>query len=452
MRIFTLIITVFIINTYATTLDTLLQDVNTDVNTLQKEDASREKAFLSDLNKAKKQLSAMKSALKKENAKTERLKTTFKTQKERIRNYNLELEKKSENLKDVFTITKQEARDFKSLLDTSMTSTQYKTRGAFLETISLSHDNPNIETIREFWQKYLQEIIASGKIVSYETELVNSQGTQEKKSVTRIGLFSAFDDHQYLRYDDSLHEFVQLMRQPTSSATEYIKKYNSASSSEIVPALIDPTRGVLFDMLKERATIMERIEQGGIIGYVILTLGALTLLYSLIKFISLMLTDRKIKHQIIGSDIHEDNPLGRILKSFEKHKTKDITTIESKLDSALIKEIPAIQAGLPMIKLIAAVAPLLGLLGTVTGMIETFQSITLFGTGDPKLMAGGISQALMTTVLGLVVAIPILFIYNILNAKAKKIIETLTQQSSALVAKYLELLHGSPESYKDTHE
>ncbi|MEA3523503.1 MAG: MotA/TolQ/ExbB proton channel family protein, partial [Campylobacterota bacterium] len=164
------------------------------------------------------------------------------------------------------------------------------------------------------------------------------------------------------------------------------------------------------------------------------------------------LVDRKIKKQVISSEIDESNPLGRILKSFEKHKSKDLTTIESKLDSALIKEIPSIQSGLPMIKLIAAVAPLLGLLGTVTGMIETFQSITLFGTGDPKLMAGGISQALMTTVLGLVVAIPILFIYNIVNAKAKKIIEILMQQSSAVVAKHLELLHVSPESYKNTNE
>ena len=141
------------------------------------------------------------------------------------------------------------------------------------------------------------------------------------------------------------------------------------------------------------------------------------------------------------------NPLGRILASFEKYKDKDINTIESKMDTAILKELPSIQAGLPMIKLVAAVAPLLGLLGTVTGMIETFQSITLFGTGDPKLMAGGISQALMTTVLGLVVAIPILFIYNVVFSKSKKIIEILTQQSSVLVAKQLEMLSETPDEY-----
>ena len=451
MKILISIISLFVFNIYAITLDTLLQEVNVDTNALQKEDAQREKTFLSDLNKAKKQLKDITLALKKENAKTRVLKASFETQKELLKKYNATLEKKSENLKDVFLITKQEARDFKSLLSTSMTSTQFKQRGAFLDAISLSHDNPTIDTIRVFWKKYLQEIIESGKIVSYKTNLINSQGLHAKSRVTRIGLFSAFDDKQYLRYDDSLQEFVHLIRQPKSSTISYINEYNNPTST-IVPVLIDPTRGVLFSMLKERATITERIEQGGVIGYVIITLGALALLYSLAKFILLSITDRKITNQIIASEIDEKNPLGRILKSFEKHKGKDITTIESKLDSALIKEIPSIQSGLPMIKLIAAVAPLLGLLGTVTGMIETFQSITLFGTGDPKLMAGGISQALMTTVLGLVVAIPILFIYNLISAKAKKIIEVLTQQSSAVVARHLDLLHVSLESYKNSDE
>lgn len=449
MRILIFVFTLLVLNTYATTLDSLLQDVNADNKTIQKKDASREKAFLSDLNQAKKQLKEVKEALRKENKKTEALKVSFETQKELINKYNLQLDKKGESLKDVFTITKQEVRDFKSLIETSMTSTQLKDRMEFLEKIGQSRDNPSIETIRIFWQKYLQEIVESGKIVSYNTQLLNTQGVHENNKVTRIGLFSAFNEEQYLLYDDSLAEFVQLMRQPNATALSYIQDYNNPTS-EITPILLDPTRGVLFSMLKEKATLLERIKQGGIIGYIILSLGLLTLFYTLYKFLELFMIDKKVKVQIRSGEIVNDNPLGRILKSFEKHKGKDTATIESKLDSALVKEIPSIQSGLPMIKLIAAVAPLLGLLGTVTGMIETFQSITLFGTGDPKLMAGGISQALMTTVLGLVVAIPILFIYNILNSKAKKIIELLTQQSSALVAKHLELLDDNSQNYKNT--
>jgi len=130
-----------------------------------------------------------------------------------------------------------------------------------------------------------------------------------------------------------------------------------------------------------------------------------------------------------------DNPLGRVLSVYDNEKSEsDLETLEMKLDEAVLKELPQIEKGLPLIKLLAAVAPLLGLLGTVTGMIATFQSITLFGTGDPKLMAGGISQALITTVLGLVAAIPLLFMHNIVNGRSKRLIQILDQQSAGLIA------------------
>ncbi len=443
------IIFLFTCNLSAMSLDALLDAVTSDTLALQKEDKAREKRFLSDLDAAKKQLSDAKAALEQEKAKTSRLKEQFENQKAALDKYTRELEQKGENLKDVFLISKQEARDLSSLLETSMTSAQFKGRDTFLESIAISRDNPSIETLRTFWMRYLEEIVESGKIATFETPVVTTQGTHSSETVTRIGLFSAFDATSYLRYDDTLQEFVQLMRQPGSKYMEYISGYRNDA---VVPALIDPTRGVLFSMLKEKATVSERIDQGGIIGYIILTLGAAILLFALFKYIMLQRMQSQIARQKHSTEILENNPLGNLLKAFEKHQNKEIAVIESKIDSALIKEIPAIQSGLPMIKLIAAVAPLLGLLGTVTGMIETFQSITLFGTGDPKLMAGGISQALMTTVLGLVVAIPVLFIYNILHAKSKKIIEVLTQQSSAVIARHLEFLHVSDAEYKQPHE
>jgi biopolymer transport protein ExbB len=327
-----------------------------------------------------------------------------------------------------------------------MTSVELKDRTMFLDTLSTSKEIPGINDIREFWKLYFQEIIESGKVKTFKTQLVNTQGNSIEEEVTRFGLFSAFNKNEYIRYDESMGEFVSLVRQPDSQYLDYIKEYQSAGNS-ITPVLIDPTRGVLFNMLKERATIGDRITQGGIIGYIILILGCITILFTLYKYFTLATTTAKINKQIKEKDAKQDNPLGRILMAFNKHQSKDIATLESKMDTAILKEIPEIQTGLPMIKLVAAVAPLLGLLGTVTGMIETFQSITLFGTGDPKLMAGGISQALMTTVLGLVVAIPILFIFSILSSQSKKIIEILTQQSSALIAKQLEMLSTDVKDY-----
>ena len=123
--------------------------------------------------------------------------------------------------------------------------------------------------------------------------------------------------------------------------------------------------------------------------------------------------------QLDSSVSSADNPLGRVFLAAEQDKSEDTDNLELILDEAITREVPALEKGLSMIKLFAAVAPLLGLLGTVTGMIATFQSISLFGTGDPKLMANGISQALVTTMLGLCAAIPLLFIHNLLAYRAE---------------------------------
>jgi len=431
---------------HADSLDSLLHDVMKDNNKQKSIDKSREAKFLSDLQNAKKLLKEKKSALRLEKQRTEDLKNLFEKQKVSIAKYQNDLDKKSENLKDLFSTLKQDSRDFLSLLHGSMTSVQLGDRKQFLEKISKTGATQNIDDIKKFWTLYLQEIIESGKIETFETSVIDTDGNKKKESVTRVGLFSAFNAHKYIKYDNSLEGFVSLVRQPNSNYLDYIQKYNK-EKNQIVPILIDPTRGVLFSMLKEKPTIKERVTQGGIIGYIILVLGAFTLLFSLYRYLKYIQMLSKIKKQFTSDEASSDNPLGRILQLFKKHESKEISVLEGKMDAALIKEIPEIQSGLPMIKLVAAVAPLLGLLGTVTGMIETFQAITLFGSGDPKLMAGGISQALMTTVLGLVVAIPILFIYSILNSQSKKIIEILTQQTSALIAKKLEMTDMDTKSY-----
>lgn len=447
MKLLIILSTVFLANIYASGLDQLLQQVDNEQNKELKIDKNREAKFLSNLSTAKQKLKAVKIALQREKKSTKELKNQFKNQKDKIQTYNLELKNKGENLDNLFAIAKQDAKDFSSLLKASMTSTEFHGRSSLLNKFANSSENPTINNLYGLYKDYFTEIIESGKVVDYKSDIVTTTGENKNSLVTRIGLFTAFNKNGYLYYDDSISRFVELMRQPQDKYLDFINQYYN-ESLDVVPVLIDPTRGVLFSMLKDQPTVKERVKQGGVIGYIILLLGSLTILFALYKYMSLFVMERKIKKQIDSNEIKDDNSLGRILKSFQKHKTKDAEIIESKIDSVLVKEIPSIQSGLSMIKLVAAVAPLLGLLGTVTGMIETFQSITLFGTGDPKLMAGGISQALMTTVLGLVVAIPVLFIYNILNSKAKEIIELLTQQSSLIIAKHLDMLEENSNDYK----
>ena len=131
------------------------------------------------------------------------------------------------------------------------------------------------------------------------------------------------------------------------------------------------------------------------------------------------------------------NSLRATISSYtiEENPSANAETLELKLNEAVLKETPALENSLTLLKIIAAVAPLLGLLGTVTGMILTFQAITIFGAGDPKAMAGGISSALVTTVLGLCVAIPTLLLHTVVNGRSKKIMHILEEQSAGMIAK-----------------
>ena len=117
-------------------------------------------------------------------------------------------------------------------------------------------------------------------------------------------------------------------------------------------------------------------------------------------------------------------------------------TLELKLAEAVLSEPPKLEQGLTLLKIIAAVAPLMGLLGTVTGMIITFQAITIFGAGDPKAMAGGISSALVTTVLGLLVAIPTVLLHTVVNGRSQRIIHVLNEQATGIVAEHSERAHN----------
>ena len=180
---------------------------------------------------------------------------------------------------------------------------------------------------------------------------------------------------------------------------------------------------------------------GGIVGYIIMTLGLIALLIALERLLVLTITANKVSSQLKSNELKANNPLGRVLLASEKHKDSDLETLELKLGEAILKETPALTKALLFLKIIAVVAPLLGLLGTVTGMINTFQVITLFGTGDPKLMAGGISQALVTTVQGLSVAIPTVLLHTLVTGRSRKITHVLQEQSAGIIAERSEAKH-----------
>ncbi|UTW55895.1 MotA/TolQ/ExbB proton channel family protein [Kordiimonas sp. SCSIO 12610] len=296
---------------------------------------------------------------------------------------------------------------------------------------------PTIEDIEAWPAQMLLEMIGSGQIKTFQHEVGRNDGNKEVIDLTRIGDFGLVGNGRYYTLTNN-GDVQELARQPSGRFTGTVDGFQSASSGDIVGLGLDPTRGQLLNIEVEKATLEDHLANGGPIGYITLGLGAIGVLLAVIQWLYLFVVGGKVRSQIRKDEANTNNPLGRVLAVYESNKNVDVETLELKLDEAILKETPALERFLTVVKLISAVAPLFGLLGTVTGMIQTFQAITLFGAGDPQAMAGGISAALITTVEGLVVAIPTLLLHSFVSGSSKSIIHVLEEQSAGIIAVHAE--------------
>ena len=335
----------------------------------------------------------------------------------------------------------QVSGDTRSKFQTSVVSAEIANRGEFLDTFAQSMGSSSklasITEIERLWFELQREMTQSGKISQFTREVVLANGERKQTQVTRIGGFSLIADGKYLEYIDETGTVAELIRQPSK---RYLDSVNDleANQGETTAFALDPTGGSILNLLVQAPDLRERVDQGGPVGYIILAIGAIGLLIALERLITLMIIGSKVTRQLKRDVASNDNPLGRVMLVKDQHPDLDTETLELKLSESILRELPKLSSKLTLIQIISVVAPLIGLLGTVTGMINTFQAITLFGTGDPKLMAGGISQALVTTVLGLVVAIPMVFIFAYLNGRSKNIVNILQQESTGIIAERAE--------------
>ena len=370
-------------------------------------------------------------------ATSNRLENDFQKNEIDLANRTDALNKRMGELKELFGVLQQVAGDTRSKFQTSVISAQIPDRGVFLDELAQSMGSSSklasIEEIERLWFELQREMTQSGKVHRFTREVVLANGDKKPVEITRIGGFNLVADGKYLEYIDETGSVAELIRQPTSRYLDSAKSLTS-STNETVAFALDPTGGSILNLLVQAPDLVERVEQGGTVGYIILIIGAIGLLIAIERFITLFLVGSKVNRQLKSAKISKDNPLGRVMSVEQDNPNVDTETLELKLSESILREVPKLSSRLTIIKIISVVAPLIGLLGTVTGMINTFQAITLFGTGDPKLMAGGISQALVTTVLGLVVAIPMVFISTMLNTRSRGIINILQQQCTGIIA------------------
>ncbi len=422
-------------NTSSSSFDELLQTVKQQTqNELLKENV-RIKKFIKEKQQQQELFSAAQKQLQVLKKQSKQFSETIDANEKKLAESEQVLKLKLGDLGELFGAVRQASGELKADFSRSLVTVQYPQRLAFLDQLAQSKTLPDVKTLEQLWFYMLQEIGETGETRVFSSDVFNNDGLLQSQQVTRIGAYAMLANGLYLQHDHKTNALHHLQKQPPARYSSAAQNFSDSDDSLAV-ITIDPTHGQLFNLLTLKPTLMQRVNQGGVVGYIILALGAIGLLIALFRFYCLNLVASKINRQIKNIDQPSDeNPLGRIALVYHKYKDEPLNEREIALQEAMIKEAPAIERYNGLIKLLAAVSPLLGLLGTVIGMIITFQTITLFGTSDPKLMAGGISTALVTTVLGLSVAIPLLFAHTFIVAKSRRILDVIEHQSVGLIAR-----------------
>ena len=369
------------------------------------------------------------------------LSDTFEANEIIIRDKRETLRDRRGDLNELFGTLQGVAGDFLSTFQNSLISAQYPGRveavSDFIEKAGSTINQLEIAEIERFWFFMQQEMTESARVVSYNAEVTLPTGERTNRRITRIGAFNAISDGDYLSYNGEIGHLQVLPKQPDSGIVAAAISLESASSG-LTKVGIDPTGGVGGQVMANLVNFPSAEEQvranAGVIGNIIITVGVIGMLLGFYRLLVLTLVSIKVRNQLKTDRPVDNNPLGRVLLVAEANPVSDTETLELKLGEAILHETPSLESLLTIIKMIATIAPLGGLLGTVTGMIVVFQQITVYGAGDPTIMAGGISSALMTTVLGIVVAIPTIFIHTVLKSRSDSIIHILEEQATGMIA------------------
>lgn len=421
----------------ATSLQELLNRVSQGRTTDNKANDERVREFTRAKAAQQRLLDEAKAAVVREERLSEQLEATFQENEIRLAELEAVLEERLGAFGELFGVVRQVAGDTRGQLGQSLISSQMPDREKAIDKLAQSTELPQLAQLEQLWYTLLEEAAAQGQVVRYQAPVVSVDGKEAIATVVRIGPFSALSDGKFVDYLSETGRLTELPRQPGAVFVGAGEDTYEATSG-VVTAAVDPSRGALLGLLVQTPSLQERIDQGGLVGYVIITLLVLGIALALVRIVSLSLTGAKVSAQKKSGSANTNNPLGRIMQAYEQNRGMNVENLQLKLDDAILKELPSLERGLSTIKVLAAISPMLGLLGTVTGMIETFQAITLFGTGDPKMMAGGISQALITTVLGLVAAIPLILLHSIASGRSKAVIEVLEEQSAGIIASHAE--------------
>ena len=431
----------------AENLDQLLDLVKQGQARASAENKAREDRFARDKANQAAALKRAEDERTREERRSTRLEKQFEENELLIAAKQEQLRERLGTLSELFGHLTAASGDLASNIEVSLVSSEYPGRETFLKGLiakmSGSDQLPSIEEIERVWFELLREVREQGEVSRFSAQVATPSGELSQRDVVRVGAFNIVDTNgNYLSFN--IDKLSELPRQPGGGFNAQAQDL-AGSQSGLTQFGIDPTGptgGSFLAAIIDSPTISERWHQGGYVGYAITAVGAFAFLLAIYRLVVLTAVGGKVSSQLKSRSAKDDNPLGRVLQVHEANPNMDTETLELKMAEAVLSETPKLEQGLTLLKIIAAVAPLMGLLGTVTGMIITFQAITIFGAGDPKAMAGGISSALVTTVLGLLVAIPTVLLHTVVNGRSQRIIHVLNEQATGIVAEHSERAHN----------
>jgi biopolymer transport protein ExbB len=421
----------------AKSLDELLELVKQGWREETAEDQEREARFRREKAEQEKLLADAQATLARLEARSLELERIFQEHEVELAKLEETLASRLGTLGELFGVVRQVSGDTAGQVIGSLTSAQLDGRQEFLEELGKSKALPSLDKLERLWYELTREMTEQGRVVRFQAPVLTAGGNEVAKDVIRAGVFTAVADGRYVIWDESIGKIRELARQPPARYVDTVSSFESAESG-MAGLAVDPSRGSLLSVLIDTRTLWERLPEGGWVGYLTIVLGVIAALVAVLRWAVVTLTTRKVLAQQKSERADTGNPLGRVMAVYEENRAADPETLELRLDEAVLRETSALERFIWLIKVVSILAPLLGLLGTVTGMIRTFQAITLFGAGDPKMMAGGISEALVTTFIGLTVAIPLVLLHALLANNTKRITDILDEQSAGLIARQTE--------------
>jgi biopolymer transport protein ExbB len=429
----------------AQSLQELLEQTKNARAAESQQNAAREAQFLADRNRQAQLLSQARAERNAQEARGKQLAAQWDANEKKLTDQRNVLEAKGGNLGELFGAVRIAAGDVQSVLYNSVISAQYPKREVFVADLAQSKALPSIEKLEKLWFEMQREMTETGRNARFQARIVEPNGEPRTAEVVRIGPYLAVEGDQFLNYLPSQYELSVFPRQPDSPYPGLADDYSGATSG-YEKMVIDPARGTLLQLVVQRPTIMERIHQGEFVGYVIIVVGIIGAIMAVVQFLFLMKEGAAVRRQLQNTDRPTpDNALGRVLSAFKGDAAKieeNAEVVELRISESVLREVPKLERYQSFLSLAVAAGPLLGLVGTVIGMIITFQSITESGSSDPKLMAKGIGQAMIATVLGLGIAVPLLFANAALRSRSRAIVQILDEQSTGLLAERLEKQKG----------